>query len=300
MGFTDNVYDQKRGQRSSTTSNSQSGGLPGMVQIAGRKRQMSSSEVGSVTPLRKLELPTPEPDFASRMDMRIPGTSPPYAVDSQYDSVHQSGGGHRQVQMLPSINTLPERQLYTPLSTDEHLIVGSSPAGMSALASAAVTQGRLVQTAGHSHTLAPILNHASVIPRHSGTVLQNGHSTTNEPLYSPLKAHNLQSSIDKSISQLESRIATLRTYEEDFVKLDLDDSRKLLQDQIVNLEAELRRLKKEKSLQLAERLVREGFGGLADGVRKEIERWDENPETAGANMSVGSVMNTSSNRLDSK
>ena len=296
MGFTDNVYDQKRGQRNSTASNGMRGRLASVIQIAGRKRQLSSSEMESVTPLRKLELPTPEPDFATRMDLRISRPSPPYALDPHFDLSQQGGGGHSQI--LPSIKSLPDQQLFTPSSADEHLLVGNSPAGMAALASAAVTQGRLISSPGHAHTLAPMLSHTPLLPRHNGTILHNGHSTTAGPLYSPPKSQTAQSNIDKSISQLDSRIASLRTYEEEFIELDLDDSRKLLQDKITELEADLRLLKKQKSLQLAERLVREGFGGLADGVRKEIERWDEKSETADMSMSVGSVMNANGNGID--
>jgi hypothetical protein len=221
-------------------------------------------------------------------------TSPAYTIDTHFDMPQKNGAGRPQI--LPSIKNLPDQQLFTPLSADEHIL--SSPTGMSTLASAAVTQGRLVQTVGHAHTLAPMLNHTPLVQRHNGIPLQNGHSGSNITAYSPPKLHNTQSVIDQSIAQLESRIAKLRTYEEDFVKLDLDDSRRLLQDQIVKLEGELRRLKKEKSLQLAERLVREGFGGLADGVRKEIERWDEKGDSADTNMSVESVMNGSSTGVD--
>lgn len=269
MGFTDNVYDQKRGQRNSTTANGL-GSLPGLPAIAGRKRQISSSDIGPATPLRKLELPTPEPDFANRIDLRRARDGSEYSSDPQFDVAHLNGGGH--MQMLPSIKTLPEQQLFTPGSIDEHLLIGSTPASMSTLATAALTQGRLSQGAGYSHTLAPILNHTSGPPR------QNGHVPA---LYSPTQQLHVQSGIDKSIAELESRIATLRAYEAEFIQLDLDDSKRLLADQIAGNEAELRVLKKEKSLQLAERLLKEGFGGLADGVRKEIERWGKTADATG-------------------
>jgi hypothetical protein len=176
------------------------------------------------------------------------------------------------LQNLPSIKTLPEQQLFTPSSTDEHLLVASSPANMSALATAALTQGRLGQNAPYSHTLAPLLNHTPILPR------QNGHMAT---LYSPTTTLHVQSGIDKSITELETRIATLRAYEQEFIQLELDDSKRLLADQIASHETDLRLLKKEKSLQLAERLLKEGFGGLADGVRKEIERWGKEADATG-------------------
>lgn len=294
MGFTDNVYDQKRGQRNSTIANGQGGSLPGLAQITGRKRQLSSSDAGPASPHRKLDLPTPEPDFASRMDLRIARDSSEYALDPQFEALHHNGGGRSQV--LPSIKTLPEQQLFTPLSTDEHIHIGSSSAGISTLAAAAVTQGRLGQNAAFAHTLAPMLHHTPILSRHTGATLQNGHGLTNETSYSPTKLQNVHSGLDKSIIQLEARIATLRAYEEDFVKLDLDDSRRLLADQITSLETDLRRLKKEKSLQLAEKLFKEGFGGLADGVRKEIERWGEKADAT--DMSVGSVMNGTRSGID--
>lgn len=270
MGFTDNVYDQKRGQRNSTASSGLGGSLLSPPAIAGRKRQISSSDIGPATPLRKLELSTPEPDFASRIDLRRARDGSEYALDPQFDVPHLNGGGH--LQNLPSIKTLPEQQLFTPSSTEEHLLVGSSPANMSTLATAAFTQGRLGQNAPYSHTLAPILNHTPILPR------QNGHIAT---LYSPTQTLHVQSGIDKSIIELETRIATLRAYEEEFIQLELDDSKRLLADQIASHETDLRLLKKEKSLQLAERLLKEGFGGLADGVRKEIEGWGKKADAAG-------------------
>jgi hypothetical protein len=270
MGFTDNVYDQKRGQRNSSTTNGLGGSLPGLPAIAGRKRQISSSDIGPATPLRKLELPTPEPDFANRIDLRRARDGSEYSLDPQFDVAHLNGGSH--LHMLPSIKTLPEPQLFTPGSIDEHLLIGSTPGSMTTLATAALTQGRLNQNAAYSHTLAPILNHNPGPPR------QNGHMPT---LYSPTKELHVQSGIDKSIAELESRIATLRAYEAEFIQLDLDDSKRLLADQIAGHETELRVLKKEKSLQLAERLLKEGFGGLADGVRKEIERWGKKADGTG-------------------
>ena len=282
MGFTDNVYDQKRGQRNNTSTNGQRGSLPGLAQITGRKRQISSSDIGPATPLKRLDLPTPEPDFATRMDLRRARDGSEYALDPQFDAPHINGHPH----ILPSIKTLPEQQLFTPSSTDEHLLVGSSPANMPALAATTVNQARLIQNAPY-HTLAPMLNHTPILPR------QNGHGAA---LYSPTRPLHAQSGIDNSITELESRIASLRTYEEDFVKLDLDDSRRLLADQIASLEADLRRLKKEKSLQLAEKLRQDGFSGLADGVRREIERWGEKADAT--DMSVGSVMNGTSNGID--
>lgn len=268
MGFTDNVYDQKRGQRNSTSTSGLGGNLPGLPAIAGRKRQISSSDIGPATPLRKLELPTPEPDFTNRIDLRRARDGSEYSLDPQFEVPHLNGGGHMQI--LPSIKTLPEQQLFTPGSIDEHMLVGSTPASMTTLATAALTQGRLSQNAAYSHTLAPILNHTPILPR------QNGHTTT---LYSPTPS--FPSGIDKSIAELESRIATLRAYEEEFIQLDLDDSKRLLADQIASHEAELRLLKRDKSLQLDERLMKEGFGGLADGVRKEIERWEKQADAAG-------------------
>ena len=71
MGFADNVFDQKRaGKRES--------GLNGpmtIAHLAGKKRAIEpNGQDGPSTPLRKLDLPTPEPDFSNRIFMSREGS----------------------------------------------------------------------------------------------------------------------------------------------------------------------------------------------------------------------------------
>ena len=76
--------------------------------------------------------------------------------------------------------------------------------------------------------------------------------------------------LDASIVELETQMRNLKKYEEEFIALNLDDSRKMLAIQLAELDAQIKAKKREKSLLLIERLKREGFGGLAAVVVKEV------------------------------
>jgi hypothetical protein len=76
--------------------------------------------------------------------------------------------------------------------------------------------------------------------------------------------------LDSDIVKLERQILNLQKYEEDFVALGLEDSRKMLAAQLADLESQLKTKKREKSLLLIDRLKREGFSGLAAVVGKEV------------------------------
>jgi hypothetical protein len=76
--------------------------------------------------------------------------------------------------------------------------------------------------------------------------------------------------LDASIMELESQLRNLTRYEGEFIALNLEDSRKVLATQMAEVESQIKSKKREKSLILIERLKREGFGGLAAVVGKEV------------------------------
>ena len=77
--------------------------------------------------------------------------------------------------------------------------------------------------------------------------------------------------VDAAIAQKENRIAKLRRYGDELIQLGLEDSYKVLSQELLALEADLRAVKKQKSAALIENLRME-FPGLADVARKEVEK----------------------------
>ena len=77
--------------------------------------------------------------------------------------------------------------------------------------------------------------------------------------------------VDAAIAQKENRIAKLRRYGNELIQLDLKDSHKVLSQESLTLEADLRAVKKQKNAALIENLRIE-FPGLADVARKEVEK----------------------------
>jgi hypothetical protein len=76
--------------------------------------------------------------------------------------------------------------------------------------------------------------------------------------------------LDASIKDLEAQIDNLRKYEQEFIDLGLEDSRKMLGAQVQELEDKIRQKRREKGVILIEKLKREGYGGLAAQVGKEV------------------------------
>ena len=77
--------------------------------------------------------------------------------------------------------------------------------------------------------------------------------------------------LEASIADLETQLVKLKKYEEEFIALNLDDSRKMWTNQVAELENQIRTKKRQKSLLLIERLKSEGFGGLAASVGKATQ-----------------------------
>jgi hypothetical protein len=77
--------------------------------------------------------------------------------------------------------------------------------------------------------------------------------------------------VDAAIVQKENRIAKLRRYGDELIQLGLEDSYKVLSQELLALEADLKAVKKQKSAVLIENLRME-FPSLADVARKEVEK----------------------------
>ncbi|KIV94384.1 hypothetical protein PV10_02156 [Exophiala mesophila] len=279
MGFADNVFDQKRGRRESSTGTTATHGplVGGSSQMAGKKRAVSSSaEAGTPALIRKVELPTPEPDLSGTRRVILSREGSEYMIDSSYTNHPTS-----LPTMLPSLKSFTENSEFMVSPTEErHSRVSSSP-GLASMASTAVGPGRLMSKglSGQDNTLPPILGHTTsngvYVPQHvsNGTV----HSHSHVPMLSPPKTSMLNhdakmptAELDASIIELETQLHNLKKYEEEFIALDLEDSRRTLAAQLIELEMQIKAKKREKSLVLIERLKREGFGSLAAVVGKEV------------------------------
>ena len=321
MGFTDNVFDQKRGHR---TSNGHSNGpkLPGVAQITSKKRSLTSADIAPAIQIRRMELPTPEPDYSNRIDLRPSREGSDYPIDSQYSSVHSNG---TLPGILPSLGAFSDEQGFSSPLRDRSMTSRLSPA-ISSLNTSARSSAR--DSTSLSTTLPPMLSnppmprnpvestafsisgtatatplpshamhhtlpfpnlHHDHIPNHTSNPLipdqipdlhlhsrKLGVSSPQELSPSTIPPHITQTpirttSIDTTITQLEDQIASLRRYESEFLSLNLEDSRRLLAAQMQRLEQSLEEKRREKSLVLVERLRREGFADLAEGVRRELE-----------------------------
>lgn len=280
MGFADNVFDQRRGgkrENGSIGAGSGSGPLPGVAQITGRKRTMSpSAEPGPATPLRKIELPTPEPELSSsRMALSREGSE--FMVEAPFPPVNGA-----LPTLLPSLKTFADGYDFIIAPSEErHGRVSGSPV-VPSLTSAAAGSNRMGQSLqqSQSNVLPPMLGHGP--PASNGSYLPHQRSTgsfstpSSGPTISPTKSTSAAdtqaptAALEASIADLETQLTNLKKYEEDFIALNLDDSRKMLASQVAELENHIKTKKREKSLILIERLKREGFGGLAASVGKEV------------------------------
>ena len=269
MGFTDNVFDQKRGQRISIgVPHGKASNLPNFSSISPQKRQMSMSDLTAAgRPPRKLEFAAPEPDH----------TGPEYVMDGQYPFAthHRLGelstiGSNDAERTLPGIANLPQ-----PLTSSASSRVATSTStgeGMKTLASAAASRGRapaLSNVTSQSSALPPLT--ALDVPDMYNSTRQDGNRNGDPDPSLPIGPSKDTSFVDAAIEQKESRIAKLRKYGDELLQLGLEDSHKMLSEELVTLEAELRAVKKQKSAALIENLRME-FPGLADVARKEVEK----------------------------
>ena len=266
MGFADNVFDQKRGRRESGSgAHGQSGTLPGVGQIAGKKRSITTSaDAGPATPLRKIELPTPEPDFsgASRRDLHVSREG------SEYPAFSTMSG--QLTNLLPSMKTITGGSGFLVSPTEDRGLRVSSPSGVASLANQALNT--LPPMLNHNQPFHPQHNHSlnSTLPLTSTPTNGNAHASPICTSPREAKAAIAANIPNDPIAKLELQIAALKRYEDEFKALDLEDSRKMLSQQLAELEGQLKVKKREKGMALMERLKKEGFGGLAEVVGKEV------------------------------
>ena len=247
MGFTDNVFDQKRGQRISTGVE-----LQPLPQISPQKRQVSTSDFESHdSSLRKFEFQTPETEGAPRMPSGYAFTH------STQQQLHmQPPGAGFNGPMLPGITALPQQHAQTTVmqmntnGTCGH-ILKTSPSSGSTFAEI---------TASQLSSLPPLTTSpdAAVAQKHAS-------ADTMSVLTKVTPA------IDGSISECELRIAKLHQYGDELLRLGMEDSHRRLSQEREALEVKLKNLKKQKSATLIESLQSE-FPELADVARKEVEK----------------------------
>jgi hypothetical protein len=269
MGFTDNVFDQKRGQRiSNAAPNGTPSDLPSVSPTIGQKRQMSMSDLTSQgPPLRKLEFSTLEPENAG----------PEYVLDTRFafathhrPSGLSSNGSNDAGPTLPGIASLPQHHVSSPASRTATST--STGEGMKTLASAAASHGRapvLSKTSPVSSSLPPLAAFDIHSPYNAST--PNGKQSRDLNQLLSMDPSKDTSVVDAAIVQKENRIAKLRRYGDELIQLGLEDSYKVLSQELLALEADLRAVKKQKSAALIENLRME-FPGLADVARKEVEK----------------------------
>jgi hypothetical protein len=269
MGFTDNVFDQKRGQRlGNAAPNGNPSDLPSVSQISGQKRQMSMSDLTSQErPLRRLEFPAPEPE----------NTGPEYVLDGHFAfAAHHrlgglpSNGSSDAGPTLPGIASLPQHHVSS--ATSRVAISTSTGEGMKTLASAAASHGRtpaISKTSSVPSSLPPLAAFDTHSPYNAST--QNGKQSRDLDQSPSMDIPKDASVVDAAIAQKENRIAKLRRYGDELIQLGLEDSYKVLSQELLGLEADLRAIKKQKSAALIENLRME-FPSLADVARKEVEK----------------------------
>lgn len=250
VGFADNVFDQKRGRRESHHS-TEGSPLPSNVpQIAGRKRPLAASSASATmgTPMRKMELPTPEPDF------------------SKYEVVD---GYTTRPTLLPGVKSIADGSMMISPPDDRSARVSMSP-GLGSLAS---TMGI---TPDRANTLPPIMSRGMSQAGYN----MNGNTLPMPSPKAPIALSLLAEShvdtksptalLDASIRDLEQQLDNLKSYDREFIDLGLEDSRKMLAAQMSELGEKIRAKKREKGVFLMEKLRREGYGGLAAVVGKEV------------------------------
>ncbi|KIW17520.1 hypothetical protein PV08_04714 [Exophiala spinifera] len=275
MGFADNVFDQKRGRRESHPAASGNHALPGIVHTTGKKRPLSASgDRGPETPFRKIELPTPEPDFSHQPRLVLSREGSELVLDA-FGSIN----GNLPT-LLPSLNTFTDGHDFMVSPPDERYARVSTSPAIASLASTAVNNGRVPSNFQHvqNNTLPPMLGHTThngtFVPRHSSSSIMGTLGTglptspTKATLPNDIKAPT--AALDASIVELETQLRSLKKYEEEFVALNLEDSRRMLATEVAELEERLKTKRREKSIVLIERLKKEGFGGLAAAVGKEV------------------------------
>lgn len=300
MGFADNVFDQKRGGR----RESGVGGSLTIPHIAGKKRSLEPNTAdGPSTPMRKIDLPTPEPDFSNRIYMSREGSD--YGSIQTYNSLPP---------ILPSVHAVTDIDSVSQHRMDEHrahftpnrpsfnipvtsssilapLIPGSTfgtPYEIKPLIpfenSATTSSSRILRHTSSSSYLNTVTNSgrspnniqqpsATSYNNHAQTSINGTMTNRSDPSsLTPLTESSPVNTghVDETIKRLEQQIEKLRQYDEEFAVMKLEDARKVLHNQLAELERQLMTRRQERGLGLVERLRREGFVDIADAVGFEV------------------------------
>ena len=311
MGFADNVFDQKRGGRRESSLN----GAMTVAHLAGKKRPIEpNGHDGPSTPLRKLELHTPDPDFASRAFMSREtsefGAIPSYAsttlppllpgvrsvaegdtiMSTTSDISHQftpstpnfnlNGTGHTLAPLLSAtgLYSSPFAEQKPPVTTQNQ-----NYNHVQSTTSQRPTASSFLNTVTNTTDASQSPPRASVPLSNASYTNHNHNHTTSLSLSTPSRLDPAQITphtesppmpsaqiLDESIKKLECQIQTLRNYDEEFMAMKLEDSRRMLRKQISDLEEQLQARRRERGMGLIERLRKEGFGALAECVGLEV------------------------------
>jgi hypothetical protein len=143
---------------------------------------------------------------------------------------------------------------------------------MKTLASVAASHGRtpaLSKTSSIPSSLPPLTTFDIHNPYNASTQKGKQRRDLDQSLSVDLSKDT--SIVNAAIAQKENRIAKLRRYGDELIQLGLKDSHKVLSQESLALEADLRAVKKQKNAALIENLRME-FPGLADVARKEVEK----------------------------
>ena len=304
MGFADNVFDQKRGGRRESGLN----GPMTVAHLAGKKRPIEpNGQEGPSTPHRKLDLLTPEPDYSNRIylsretsdfgagtTLYTASTLPPILpsvktvtdintlstnADDRRNHISPSSPSFGMTSNGNTLAPLISASLYSspfeqkpPYNHDPNTIAFSSTKIRQPSSSFLNTVTNTNQTPVSRPSTTN--NHSSNQTSHTVT---NGHNApytirTDPAAMTPVTESSTVSSdlLDENIKKLEQQIQTLKSYDDEFVAMKLEGSRRMLRKQIEELGVQLEARRKEKGLGLIERLRREGFVTLADAVGLEV------------------------------
>lgn len=304
MGFADNVFDQKRGGRRESGLN----GPMTVANLAGKKRSIEPNGQGGPSTLRKLEFPTPEPDYARRPHMArdgsefssvpayptntlppiLPGVKSVTDVDDMGSTISDDRN-HRYTPSTPIFSTNGTSNTLAPfLSTSlygspymDHRVppIHDHSAPTSATRTTRTNINSFINTVTNT-TSAPPRSPASHNHNHhvhdtthhrfrSGPIQDPIQITTPTTESSPIATSSLL--LEENIRKIEQQIQALQKYDEEFAALKLEESRRMLRGQISELEGQLAARRRERGLGLVERLRNEGFSSLAEQVGIEVD-----------------------------
>lgn len=304
MGFADNVFDQKRGGRRESGLN----GPMTVANLAGKKRSIEPNGQGGPSTLRKLEFPTPEPDYARRPHMPrdgsefgsvpaypantlpplLPGVKSVTDIDDMVSTISDDRN-HRYTPSTPIFSTNGTSNTLAPfLSTslygspymDHRVPPIHDQTPTSATRTTRTNINSFINTVTNTTSVPPQspapYNHNHNHHLHEPTLHRFRSDPTQDPTQittpttesSPTATSSLV--LEENIRKIEEQIQALQKYDEEFAALKLEDSRRMLRGQIQELEAQLAARRRERGLGLVERLRNEGFSSLAEQVGIEV------------------------------